>query len=674
MSEITAAEIWERSGGLGRWGLRWLPGIVAGIATGGLAADRGGFFPTTWGWAAVPLCWVIVMALFVRDRITLSRLELAFAGLLFSIPCWYGLSALWSRNVPQTVLEVERALVYPSGVMAVLLVTRRNTARRLLVGILIGITAVCWYALAQRLFPTETPVFDAISTYRLTGPVTYWNALGIYAAVGALVALGLSTTGRSYWARALAAATLPVLLPTMYLTFSRGAWLAMAAGVVAALALSPARVKLATGLIVMAPWPLLAVVLASRSTALTRLTTDLARAQHDGHLVAIAVGLLALASALAAIGYAMAERRVVVDGSARHAWSAMLGLGVVALLVAAVVRWGSPVTIVHDGWKSFTGPPVQVTSQTNLNARLFSLSSNGRVDIWSKAADAFTAHPLGGIGGGSFERWWNLKRETPLKVVDAHSLYLEVLAELGPLGLLLVLGAIGVPIAAAVRNRREPLVPLVFGAFLAFALHAGIDWDWEVAGVTLGALLVGVALLSLARDGEPRARGGAFRWPVLAVALAVGLFSLYTLVGNRYVEDSGSGSLVLALDQKDRADAWIPWQTEALRGLGDAQRLNGENASAIATYKEAIARHPGDYLLWLDLALASAAADRPKAAQEALRLNPLSPEVDALRPFLGLPPRAAAGAAGQGSAGSGTATTPAATTTLPPLSATATGP
>ena len=425
MSDLSV-EIWERSGGLGRWGLRWLPGIVAGIATGGLAADRGGFFPTTWGWAAVPLCWVIVMALFVRERITLSRLELAFAGLLFAIPCWYGLSTLWSRNVPQTVLEVERALVYPSGVMAVLLVTRRNTARRLLVGILIGITAVCWYALAQRLFPTETPVFDAISTYRLTGPVTYWNALGIYAAVGALVALGLATTGRSYWARALAAATLPVLLPTMYLTFSRGAWLAMGAGVIGALALSPARVKLATGLLVMAPWPLLAVALASRSTALTRLTSDLARAQEDGHLMAIAVGLLALASALAAIGYAMAERRVTVSASGRHAWSAMLGLSVVALLVAAVVRWGSPVTIVEDGWKSFTGPPVQVTSQTNLNSRLFSLSSNGRVDIWGKAADAFTAHPLGGIGGGSFERWWNLERDTPLKVVDAHSLYLEL--------------------------------------------------------------------------------------------------------------------------------------------------------------------------------------------------------------------------------------------------------
>ena len=79
----------------------------AGIATGAVAADRGGYFPTTWGWAAVPLCWVAVMALFVRDHISLSRLELAFLGVLLAIPGWYALSVLWSRDVPQTILEVD---------------------------------------------------------------------------------------------------------------------------------------------------------------------------------------------------------------------------------------------------------------------------------------------------------------------------------------------------------------------------------------------------------------------------------------------------------------------------------------------------------------------------------------------------------------------------------------
>ena len=87
MSDISV-EIWERSGGLGRWIVKWLPGVIAGIATGAVSADRGGYFPTTWGWAAVPLCWVAVMALFVRDRISLSRLELAFLAVLLAIPCW----------------------------------------------------------------------------------------------------------------------------------------------------------------------------------------------------------------------------------------------------------------------------------------------------------------------------------------------------------------------------------------------------------------------------------------------------------------------------------------------------------------------------------------------------------------------------------------------------------
>ncbi len=52
--------------------------------------------------------------------------------------------------------------------------------------------------------------------------------------------VGLAARGRSPAARALAAASLPVIVPTLYLTFSRGAWVALAAAVVvAAVALRP---------------------------------------------------------------------------------------------------------------------------------------------------------------------------------------------------------------------------------------------------------------------------------------------------------------------------------------------------------------------------------------------------------------------------------------------------
>src|SRR6266542_4459338 len=47
-------------------------------------------------------------------------------------------------------------------------------------------------------------------------------------------------------------------------------------------------------------------------------------------------------------------------------------------------------------------------------------------------------------------------RSTP-KESDAHSLYVETLAELGPIGLALLSAALVVPLVAAVRARRHPL-------------------------------------------------------------------------------------------------------------------------------------------------------------------------------------------------------------------------
>ena len=300
-----------------------------------------------------------------------------------------------------------------------------------------------------------------------------------------------------------------------------------------------------------------------------------------------------------------------------------------------------------------------MTSNSNLNKRLFTLSSNGRIDIWAEAINAFAEHPLNGVGGGSFERWWNQHRSSDLKVVDAHSLYVEVLAELGPLGLLLLIAAVGLPLAAGIRQRHDPFVPLVFGAFLAFAFHAGIDWDWEISGVTLGALFVGAALLGRARGDTPRVRGGGFRWPAVAAVIVVGSFSLYTLVANRYITRTGGSTSVAARDRADRAASWAPWSPVGWSRLGDVQRLQDDFAGARASYRDAIALDRNDYLTWLHLALASSGPARTTAAREALRLNPFSPEINSLRPYLGLPappgtkPAAAAAA---------TAPTPATTT------------
>ena len=97
---------------------------------------------------------------------------------------------------------------------------------------------------------------------------------------------------------------------------------------------------------------------------------------------------------------------------------------------------------------------------------------------------------------------------------DAHALYLETLTELGPVGLLLLGGALLVPLIAGIAARRQPLTPYLVGAYAAFFIHAGIDWDWELGGVALTALLIGVLMLASKR-GEVRLTRDRVRAPAI---------------------------------------------------------------------------------------------------------------------------------------------------------------
>ena len=96
--------------------------------------------------------------------------------------------------------------------------------------------------------------YDPSSGYQLAEPLGYWNALGILAAIAILLAGGLAAHGGRVAIRALAAASLVVLLPTLYFTFSRGALVALVVGAVVQAVVDPRRARLlATGLVVGAP-------------------------------------------------------------------------------------------------------------------------------------------------------------------------------------------------------------------------------------------------------------------------------------------------------------------------------------------------------------------------------------------------------------------------------------
>jgi O-antigen ligase len=115
------------------------------------------------------------------------------------------------------------------------------------------------------------------------------------------------------------------------------------------------------------------------------------------------------------------------------------------------------------------------------------------------ALGSFADNPLGGVGTRGFQVEWLRERDERVFTYEAHSLYFETLAELGIVGFVL-LAAFVACVAAGVRRRYreapgDPLLAAGAAVLGAFAVHAGLDWDWELPAVTLPALLLAAAVI-----------------------------------------------------------------------------------------------------------------------------------------------------------------------------------
>jgi hypothetical protein len=617
-----------RASALGLRRLLWPVATTVLLAI--IAAENGGYYPTTWNWAALVVAWVAAVVLAVRESVTLSRLELVSIGALFALVGWVALSGLWTDSLPSTVREVERDVLYPVGVLTAAAVFGRSSARRLLGALLVGVTLISWYALATRVFPDGIGTFDSITGYRLFRPLGYWNALGIFAAMGMLLALAFAARGRHLATRLLAAVSLVVLAPTVYFTYSRGAWIALGIGLVIAIALDARRLQLITTAFVVGVAPTAAVLVASQLGGLTHLNSSLARATHDGHRLALLLLVLGGAGAVLTWAQSRIEVRVSFGPAIRRAYTTALVLALAAALSLVGARYGSPEAIARNGWSQLSNP-VARGDGTNLNTRLFNFSGNGRTVVWRHAWHDARAHPLLGSGAGTYEIWYLRHRTDGLKVRDAHSLYLEMLAEVGPIGLTLLLVALMTPLVAAVRARGRPMTAIAAGAYVAFLVHAGVDWDWEVTAVTLAGLLCGTALLIAARREANVLRVGRPRYALAAVAVAVALFSAVGLLGN--IPASRAGKAIRAGDWADaRGEArnairWAPWSADGWRRLGQSELGANEVGPAVRDLRTAIRKDPQNWDRWFDLALATRGEQQRRALERALALNPHSPEI-----------------------------------------------
>jgi O-Antigen ligase len=598
-------------------------GAVAALVLAANASD-GAYFSQSWGWVALAFLCPIALTLILARPTAPGRLRVAFAVLMTAFGMWVAASALWSSSVPASLREVERMLVYVALAAAVAVVLRRRDAEPLAAGLFGGIVCTAGYALATRLFPNRLDGFDQPDVpYRLSEPIGYWNALGLIAAIGLLLGLGLTAHARRLPYAAAAAAALPVLAATLYFTFSRGAWVALVVGAGTMVVLDPRRLRLIWTSVVVGGAAVVGVAIASRQDALT--TEGAARAEGiaQGHRLAVVIGVLAVASAGLAVVARLVAGRVAVGRRGRRAVDLGLAGAVIAGALVVLVGVGGP----GEPWAKlrdrFENEPV---GGTDLNERLFSFSGNGRQVSLRVAWDAATEEPVFGHGAGTYESLWYENRPVPFIIRDAHSLYAEVLAELGIVGLVLLGLALLTPLVAAVRARRARFVPGATGAYVTWLLASGLDWHWEMVGVTLTALLAGGVALLAVEPGRAMALPELGRRLLLVPAVGLTLFAVVSLVGNQALfagrEAVARGERRAAEEHGRRAEALLPWSVEPELVLGDAAAGAGDTATALEEYRDAAAKDGSNWLVWSRIAQFASGVEQRAASARVRELNP----------------------------------------------------
>ncbi len=354
-----------------------------------------------------------------------------------------------------------------------------------------GALIVIGYGISERLLPGLLHFSHSISAHgRLEQPLTYWNAMGELAALGFVLAVRLAgSTGRPAAMRVMAAAAAAPLGMGLYLSFSRGALFACAAGLVVLFVLAPRREQLrALNVTVVAGG--LGAAAAAPFHSVTSLAGVHSTRERQGAITLALLALIVVAVVLVQWRPAHSHSATPIRLPRAAPWIA-LGLILVGLGLAIVV-----------GAKENAVSP----SGTGAN-RLVTLQSN-RYAYWSVALRAFRREPLRGIGAGGWAVDWLRYRHVNDFAQDAHSLPLQTLAELGLVGAALLLAFfLGVGLSAADAYRAAPaLAAGPIAGFVAYTAHAPLDWDWQMPAVTLVAMVLAGTLIGLAEIPGVRRR------------------------------------------------------------------------------------------------------------------------------------------------------------------------
>ena len=458
-------------------------GLLAGPVA--LSFFSGGFFSEARTWAGLGVWLVVVVALAAGASLPRGRMAWLALGGMAALAAWTLLSVLWAPVAGSAYGYGQIAVLYTGVLLAAAILFTPSEVRALPEPAMAAAALiVVGYGLSARLLPGLLHFSRSVSAEgRLEQPLTYWNAMGELAGLGFVLCAAVAGSAvRPRAMRAVAAAGAVPLGVGLYISFSRGALFACAAGLVTLIVLVPRREQLeSVGIVVVAA--AIACLVAAPQHGFTSLSGSLSNREQQGAIV------LAVLAVLAAAAAGLQLRRIArgpigeLDLPRRS-----------PLIAVTVIAAGLALAIVL-GAKEKSAAPLSGGA-----ARLGTLQSN-RYAYWGVALKAFADEPIRGVGAGGWAVYWLRDRHINSFAQDAHSLPLQTMAELGLVGLALLAAFLAGITGAGARAHR--LLPALAGGpaagFAAYIAHAPLDWDWEMPAVTMIAMILGGALIALAQ-------------------------------------------------------------------------------------------------------------------------------------------------------------------------------
>jgi hypothetical protein len=600
--------------------------VLAAVLLIYLGLNAGGFPRSTTGMVAAVVAVLLALRALLAPR-TVRRpgaLGMAGAGALLALAAWQLLSVGWSHSAWRAIAEFDRTALY-----LVVFLTYATLPRRRLQPLILSvggaIVALALIGLAARLRPDLFTGAPGLSLHRLSYPLTYWNAMGVMCACALVVCLHAAADSSVPRAARIAGATaFPAVAATLYLTLSRGGIGAAVVGLVLyavlgrprGLVLAVAAVAVPTYLLVTSAYdaealvsdtPLSAVALAEgRGLVPTVVLCCLAAGGLRALMTKLDAPLLRLPTPDLTRG-----RRAAVWGGA-------------ALLVAVVaVAAGGP-SLAHRAYDDFVNDNPASTLRADQRARLTQTFNGGRIKTWELALDASKDHRWRGTGAGTFDLQWRRYRTGPDLVSQGHSLYVETLSELGIVGLAAVsVWLLALLTAAVARWRRRPAAAAVLAVIVAWALHAAVDWDWEIPAITLAPLILGAAATAVpARRSNGRRR---LTPPLVGfAALLLGALPAVNALAETRIDQAlrayERGQCSTATARAYQAQSLLSMRPEPTAVLALCAAQAGRAGEAIGLSHETVAADPNDWEWnYLDALVVGASGGDPRPALMAAR-------------------------------------------------------